>query len=130
VAAMIRRLVALLGSAVAMHLLPLPGLAQSQMDLNQQAGSALQDADRQLNAVYTKLRTRLGPESRARLQAAEEAWIRFRDRECAFIGAPTAGGSIHGMIVAQCQARLTLVRVKDLEAQVNCQEGDLSCVRE
>jgi len=70
------------------------------------------------------------PESRARLQAAEEAWIRFRDRECAFIGAPTAGGSIHGMIVAQCQARLTLVRVKDLETQLNCQEGDLSCVRE
>ena len=127
---MIRRLVALLGCAVAMHLLPLPGLAQSQLDLNQQAGSSLQDADRQLNAAYTKLRTRLGPESRARLQAAEEAWIRFRDRECAFIGAPTAGGSIHGMIVAQCQARLTLVRVKDLEAQLNCQEGDLSCVRE
>ena len=54
----------------------------------------------------------------------------FRDRECAFIGAPSAGGSIHGMIVAQCQARLTRVRVKDLEAQLNCQEGDLSCVRE
>lgn len=127
---MIRRLMALSGASVAMHLLSLPGLAQSQMDLNQQAGTALQDADRQLNAVYTKLQTRLGPESRARLQAAEEAWIRFRDRECAFIGAPTAGGSIHGMIVAQCQARLTLVRVKDIEAQLNCQEGDLSCVRE
>ena len=107
-----------------------PAHAQSQTDLNQQAGTRLQDADRQLNAVYTKLRTRLGPESRARLQAAEEAWIRFRDRECAFIGSPTTGGSIHGMIVAQCQARLTLVRVKDLEAQLNCQEGDLSCVRE
>ncbi len=127
---MIRRLVALLASVVAVQVLPLPVHGQTQMDLNQQAGTALQDADRQLNAVYTKLRTRLGPESRARLQAAEEAWIRFRDRECAFIGAPTAGGSIHGMIVAQCQARLTLVRVKDLEAQLNCQEGDLSCVRE
>ena len=127
---MIRRLVALLASLVAVQALPLPVHGQTQMDLNQQAGTALQDADRQLNAVYTKLRTRLGPESRARLQAAEEAWIRFRDRECAFIGAPTAGGSIHGMIVAQCQARLTLVRVKDLEAQLNCQEGDLSCVRE
>lgn len=127
---MIRRLVALLASVVAVQGLPLPVHGQTQMDLNQQAGTALQDADRQLNAVYTKLRTRLGPESRARLQAAEEAWIRFRDRECAFIGAPTAGGSIHGMIVAQCQARLTLVRVKDLEAQLNCQEGDLSCVRE
>lgn len=127
---MIRRLIALLASLVAVQALPLPVHGQTQMDLNQQAGTALQDADRQLNAVYTKLRTRLGPESRARLQAAEEAWIRFRDRECAFIGAPTAGGSIHGMIVAQCQARLTLVRVKDLEAQLNCQEGDLSCVRE
>ena len=127
---MIGRLVALLASVVAVQALPLPVHAQTQMDLNQQAGTALQDADRQLNAAYTKLRTRLGPESRARLQAAEEAWIRFRDRECAFIGAPTTGGSIHGMIVAQCQARLTLVRVKDLEAQLNCQEGDLSCVRE
>ena len=123
---MIRRLVVLLAMVVAM---PATVLAQSQMELNQQAGTTLQDADRQLNAAYTKLRTRLGPESRARLQAAEEAWIRFRDRECAFIGAPTAGGSIHGMIVAQCQERLNLVRVKDLESQLNCQEGDLSCVR-
>ena len=123
---MIRPLVALLVAVVAM---PTPSHAQSQMELNQQAGAALQDADKQLNAVYTKLRTRLSPESRARLQSAEEAWIRFRDQECAFIGSPTIGGSIHGMIVAQCQARLTLVRVKDLEAQLNCQEGDLSCVR-
>lgn len=126
---MIRRLVALLASVVAIQLLPVPGHAQSQMELNQQAGTSLQDADKQLNAAYTKLRARLSPESRARLQAAEEAWIQFRDKECIFIGAPTTGGSIHGMIVAQCQARLTLVRVKDLEAQLNCQEGDLSCVR-
>ena len=123
---MIRPLVALLVAVVAMSA---PIHAQSQMELNQQAGAALQDADRQLNAVYTKLRTRLSPESRARLQSAEEAWIRFRDQECAFIGSPTIGGSIHGMIVAQCQARLTLVRAKDLETQLNCQEGDLSCVR-
>ena len=126
---MIPRLVALLASIAAMQALPMPANGQSQMELNQQAGTALQDADRQLNAVYSKLRARLSPESRARLQAAEEAWIRFRDLECAFIGAPTTGGSIHGMIVAQCQARLTLVRVKDLEAQLNCPEGDLSCVR-
>lgn len=124
---MIGPLVALFGAVVAM---PAAGFAQSQMELNQQAATTLQDADRQLNAVYTRLRARLGPESRARLQAAEQAWIHFRDRECAFIGAPTSGGSIHGMILAQCQARLTLVRAKDLEAQLNCPEGDMSCVRE
>ena len=124
---MIRRLVSLLAVVVA---LPAVGFAQSQMELNQQAGVARQEADRQLNAVYTKLRAKLGPESRARLQASEEAWIRFRDKECEFIGGPTAGGSIHGMIIAQCQERLTLVRVKDLETQLNCQEGDMSCVRQ
>jgi uncharacterized protein YecT (DUF1311 family) len=123
---MIRRLATLLVAVLAM---PAAGFAQSQMELNQQVSAALHDADRQLNAAYTKLRARLGPESRARLQSAEEAWIRFRDQECAFIGSPTIGGSIHGMIVAQCQTRLTLVRVKDLETQLNCQEGDLSCVR-
>lgn len=126
---MIGRVAALLASVVALQALAPPVHAQSQMELNREVGTTLQDADRQLNAAYTKLRARLGPESRARLQAAEEAWIQFRDRECAFIGAPTAGGSIHGMIVAQCKARLTLVRVKDLETQLDCQEGDLSCVR-
>jgi len=37
------------------------------------------------------------------------------------------GGSIHGMMVAICQTRLTDQRVKDLEKLLNCQEGDLSC---
>ena len=126
---MIGRVAALLASVVALQALAPPVHAQSQMELNREVGTTLQDADRQLNAAYTKLRARLGPESRARLQAAEEAWIRFRDKECDFIGAPTTGGSIHGVIVASCQARLTLVRVKDLETQLDCQEGDLSCVR-
>ncbi len=122
---MIGRVAALLASVVALQALAPPVHAQSQMELNREVGTTLQDADRQLNAAYTKLRARLGPESRARLQAAEEAWIRFRDKECDFIGAPTTDG----MIVASCQARLTLVRVKDLETQLDCQEGDLSCVR-
>jgi uncharacterized protein YecT (DUF1311 family) len=116
-------------SAVAIQLLPAQSGAQSQMDMNQQAGRELQEADRRLNASYAKLRAKLSPASRANLQAAEEAWIRYRDQECAFIGSPTAGGSIHSMIVAQCLTRLTERRIKDIEAQLNCQEGDLSCVR-
>ena len=88
---MIGRVAALLASVVALQALAPPVHAQSQMELNREVGTTLQDADRQLNAAYTKLRARLGPESRARLQAAEEAWIRFRDKECEFIGAPTTG---------------------------------------
>ena len=114
---------------VVIAVVPLAGFAQTQMELNQQAGSALQEADRQLNAAYSKLRNRLSPESRSKLQAAEEAWIRFRDQECAFIGSATAGGSVNSMIIADCRTGLTNRRIKDIEVQLNCQEGDLSCVR-
>jgi uncharacterized protein YecT (DUF1311 family) len=125
----LRRILATATSLVAIQCLPAPGAAQDQTEMNRQAGAALQEADRRLNASYAKLRARLSPPSRAKLQAAEEAWIRFRDLECAFIGSPTTGGSIHSMIVAQCLTGLTERRIKDIEAQLNCQEGDLSCVR-
>ena len=124
-----RAFLAAIALAMAVHAHSAPGAGQTQMELNQQAGTALLEADRRLNAAYTKLRARLSAASRARLQAAEEAWIRFRDQECAFIGSATEGGSIHSMIVAQCKTELTNRRTKDLEAQLNCQEGDLSCVR-
>lgn len=109
-------------------LLPAIGVAQTQMELNRQAGEELQRTDRRLNEVYSKLWSRLSTESRARLQAAEEAWIRFRDQECAFVSSSTIGGSIHPMMIAQCKARLTALRVKDIEVQLDCAEGDLACV--
>jgi hypothetical protein len=34
------------------------------------------------------------------------------------------------LIISPCLARLILARVNDLEHQLNCQEGDLSCVRQ
>ena len=39
----------------------------------------------------------------------------------------TTGGSIHSMMVAICLTRLSDQRTKDLEKQLNCPEGDLSC---
>lgn len=104
-----------------------PAHAQSQMQLNQQAGSELQKADRQLNDVYAKLMAATSADWKAKLTQAQVAWIAFRDRECEFETIATVGGSIHGMMVANCQARLTLHRVGELERLLKCQEGDLSC---
>lgn len=104
-----------------------PALAQSQIQLNQQAGSELQKADRQLNDVYAKLMAATSADWKAKLTQAQLAWIAFRDRECEFETIATVGGSIHGMMVANCQARLTLHRVGELERLLKCQEGDLSC---
>jgi uncharacterized protein YecT (DUF1311 family) len=105
-----------------------PAFGQSQMELNEEAGRDRQKADQQLNAVYSRLMARLSPESKARLRKAQLTWLRFLEEECAFETDGTLGGSIHGMLVAACQTRLTLQRTRDLEAQLDCKEGDLSCV--
>jgi uncharacterized protein YecT (DUF1311 family) len=101
--------------------------AQSQMELNAQAGTDLRKSDEQLNAVYNKLRAKISDAGKKNLQVAQQSWLHFRDQECEFETMKTVGGSIHSMIVAICLARLTDQRVKDLEAQLNCQEGNLSC---
>ena len=101
--------------------------AQSQMELNAQAGADLRKSDDQLNTVYNKLRAKISDAGKKNLQVAQQSWLRFRDQECEFETMRTVGGSIHSMIVAICLTRLTDQRVKDLEAQLNCQEGNLSC---
>ena len=101
--------------------------AQSQMELNAQAAADLRKSDQQLNAVYNRLRAKISDAGKKSLQTAQQSWLRFRDQECEFETMGTVGGSIHSMIVAICLTRLTDQRIKDLETQLNCQEGDLSC---
>jgi uncharacterized protein YecT (DUF1311 family) len=101
--------------------------AQSQLELNARAAADLRKSDEQLNAVYNKLRAKISDAGKNSLQAAQQSWLRFRDQECAFETMGTVGGSIHSMIVAICLTRLTDQRIKDLDAQLTCKEGDLSC---
>jgi uncharacterized protein YecT (DUF1311 family) len=102
-------------------------VGQSQMEMNAQAGADLRKSDQQPNAAYNKLRAKISNAGKKSLQTAQQSWLRFRDQECEFETSGTVGGSIHGMMVAICQTRLTDQRVKDLERLLNCQEGDLSC---
>jgi uncharacterized protein YecT (DUF1311 family) len=120
------RLVLTAASAVAVLAIS-SAAAQSQMELNAQAAVDLRKSDEQLNAVYNKLRAKISDAGKNKLQVAQQSWLHFRDQECEFETMGTVGGSIHSMIVAICLARLTDQRVKDLEAQLNCQEGNLSC---
>lgn len=106
----------------------LPVLAQSQMELNQQAGAAFETADKRLNTAYRALMMKIPSDHGDKLREAQITWLRFRDQECTFETMGTAGGSIHSMMVTECRTRLTLERVGHLEKQVNCQEGDVSCV--
>jgi uncharacterized protein YecT (DUF1311 family) len=102
-------------------------VAQSQMEMNEDAGSDFAKSDKKLNETYRKLIAKISPEGQARLRDVEKLWIQFRDQECAFETLGTVDGSIHPMVLLIGKTRLTDQRIKDLGAQLNCEEGDLSC---
>ncbi|ADH89201.1 protein of unknown function DUF1311 [Ancylobacter novellus DSM 506] len=111
-----------------------PALAQdcadpTQMGLDQCAGAAFKKSDARLNQVYGQIAARLSGDAatKAKLVAAQRAWIAFRDAECAFRAAGVEGGSIHSMTVTLCRKDVTDRRVTELEPLLNCEEGDTSC---
>jgi uncharacterized protein YecT (DUF1311 family) len=87
------------------------------------------DTEAKLNVAYVTLIARVEGTSKARLlRKAEHAWIVYRDKHCAFVASAVEGGSAQPMIKAQCLAELTEQRLKALDEQLNCREGDLACV--
>ncbi len=77
--------------------------AVTQLDLDECAGSDFAAADKELNATYRDLLSRL-PDSadQKALKAAQLAWITFRDKDCEFEAGPvdrfgidTADGGRH-----------------------------------
>ena len=99
----------------------------SQQMMNICAGADYQAADARLNAAYQNLIGSDDADGKRLLQAAQRAWIAFRDAECAHTTTASAGGSIHAMEVSQCLTRLTNDRIKQLAASANCGEGNASC---
>ena len=67
--------------------------------------------------------------SRNFFRRAQKSWIAYRTATCAFESSAAHGGSVQGMIVSQCAARMTRARVVEMDAIKDCQEGDLACVR-
>ncbi|UVK42201.1 lysozyme inhibitor LprI family protein [Mesorhizobium sp. AR07] len=99
----------------------------SQQMMNICAGEDYQAADDRLNTAYQDLINSDDADDKRLLQAAQRAWIAFRDAECTHSTAASSGGSIHAMEVSQCLTRLTNDRIRQLAAAANCQEGDASC---
>jgi uncharacterized protein YecT (DUF1311 family) len=105
------------------------GGAATQADLDACAGAAVRKADAQLNAAYAQIVRRLAGHAAKKklLTAAELAWIKLRDAECAFEASGVSGGSIYPMIVSNCIATMTEQRTNKLKTYLNCPEGDLAC---
>ncbi|TPI19365.1 lysozyme inhibitor LprI family protein [Mesorhizobium sp. B4-1-1] len=102
--------------------------AKTQADLATCTTANAASADAGLNAVYKALAGRLAPANLKRLRDAQRAWIPFRDKECAFRTQPYADGSVYSTLIETCRAELTKARLAQLQHQLQCPEGDLSCV--
>jgi uncharacterized protein YecT (DUF1311 family) len=104
--------------------------AQTQTDMNTCAAGQYQKDDAAMNQIYQRLLAKLtDPQQKQLLVDAERAWITYRDKECAFETSGSAGGSIHPMIQSDCLDEKTAVHIAELSRQLNCKEGDPSCVQ-
>lgn len=104
------------------------GSAKTQAELAACTAKDAASADAALNAVYKALSGRLAHADLERLREAQRAWIPFRDKECAFRTQPYADGSVYPSLVGVCKEELTKTRLAQLQHQLQCPEGDLSCV--
>jgi uncharacterized protein YecT (DUF1311 family) len=121
---------AVLAAICLLALAAAPARAQTQLEMNQGAAGDAAKADRELNAVYQTLWSRYTPQSRALLLKAQRSWLKYRDDHCAFVASGSEGGSIQPMIYSMCIGEMTAARVKELRFHLNCEEGDVSCIRE
>ncbi len=105
--------------------------AQTQTEINDCAGQMYEAADADLNDTYKQVMDHLGDNEKAKdlLKTAQQAWIKFRDAECTFRSSDSEGGTIHATILAGCLTDMTEERTADLAENLDCEEGDLSCVR-
>jgi uncharacterized protein YecT (DUF1311 family) len=84
----------------------------AQVDLNACAVEAFRQQDRVLNELYAELVRQEDAASLKQLQAAQRAWLQFRDLECAY-ETPDAHGSIAPTETANCRTALTRERILD-----------------
>ena len=88
--------------------------AKTQLEMNECADAAYRAADKELNAYYASLKEKLEANLVAKLQAAQRAWIGYRDANCEAEAALYEGGSIQPTIRSNCMERLTRARLEEL----------------
>ena len=59
------------------------------------------------------------------LDAAQDAWTRYRDEACRGAGGQFEGGSLQPLVVLDCRLRLTRERTRELWRAYLAEQGEL-----
>jgi uncharacterized protein YecT (DUF1311 family) len=81
-----------------------------------ECGNALYEKDDQeLNRVYQEVKKGLDAEGQGKLITSEQAWIKYRDANCAFHADEGRGGSIQPLLYLSCLSGMTKMRTAELQ---------------
>ena len=103
---------------------------ETQRDIEQSWSDDFQKSEAQMKTLIDRLvqKAKGKPEAIKKLQSAQAAWERYRDAQVEALWpdpAITNYGSAHAMCVGTIKAQLTEARIKELEAMLTPQEGDV-----
>jgi uncharacterized protein YecT (DUF1311 family) len=106
-------------------------VAQSQADMNQDAGKEYQKADKELNATYQQILKDYSKDLVfiANFKKAQKLWVQFRDAEMK-AKYPDRGAGYYGSVQPMCWSmyltELTIARTTKLKEWVTgIEEGDV-----
>lgn len=104
-------------SVIAVCLFVFASSGQSQSEATTQAEKGFEAAASELDAVYRMVLKRIErPKLKEDVQAAQRAWIAYRDREAvARAGVSSQGGSAYSMDLLATRAELTQERTLQLQ---------------
>src|SRR5689334_14928643 len=72
--------------------------AETQYQLNMKSAKEYERADKELTALYKDLLDSLDKDGKAALISSQQAWVKYRDADCAFLSYQNKGGTIYAMV--------------------------------
>jgi uncharacterized protein YecT (DUF1311 family) len=89
--------------------------AQSTAAMRECENQRLKRAEAGMDAAYQKLHAKLDEQGRAKLRAAQQAWLRYRAAEADLQADAARDGTLAPLIATSVRADLTEARRKELE---------------
>jgi uncharacterized protein YecT (DUF1311 family) len=93
--------------------------AQSQSQMNQEEYARFEKADANLNKIYVQLLAKLDAEGKAKLRAAQRAWVIFRDAQADLEADLMRGGSAASLLHSGSMKVNTERRIADLKQMLD-----------
>ena len=96
----------------------------AQRIINHCSGLQFKAADEKLTVLFEKTLAALNDEkNRERLKTSQDAWLHYRDAQCAMKAGLHDHGSVYSMIYTTCARLLTEARITELQSFLDCDLG-------